>query len=693
MVISIGAGESGGCDWPACWPSAGDLSTLLSGWCGAESPATGGCSPSSAPSARRRRTGFPRHQVPAGRPRADFLQPPLCRGDARACRIAGRHAVHRAVSALRLECVAGAALIACAAFVSGGALGGAWLAQLSFIGFAGFRLLPAFQQMYNAIVMVRANRPAIERLAAELAVGRPLVTRSSRRAGQPALRAAVELVDVIVSLRARFAARPGQRVAAHRRWRGDWHRWRERLRQDDAGRSACSGCSLPRAAASKVDGEPLDPRPGCRPGSSGIGYVPQDVMILDASVRENIAFGDRSRQRSTTRGCATVARQAGASEFIEALPGGYAARISGRGRGAERRPTPADRASRARSTASPRCWCSTRRPILSMPTPSARSSTPLVRNRGSRTMLIVAHGAAVIDACDRVFELRRRADVCASAVARAGDVATARAGAMAETGWNMPPAAPRPPFWALAPNGVHARARVVALRAGASACLRSALSARRCHVPARQSPAEEADPAIVATGRESAADVARRERTQTRRRRLPRADAAPGQHHRGDLVRRPERCMRHAGIECRVLPPDTSTREINAGVRGIPAERVHRHGIAARLAASSSICRSSSATSTSGVPADARVACVLAHRMCRADAPRRRRTSGAGACDGAGSRPTRTSRSSSRSFTSASRTTRTGRPSTTWRFPRPATPSPTIRCRRQTLTTTSWRPR
>ena len=72
-----------------------------------------------------------------------------------------------------LECVAGAALIACAAFVSGRSTGSAWLAQLGFIGFAGFRLLPAFQQMYYAVVIIRAQRAGVEALASQLEMCRP----------------------------------------------------------------------------------------------------------------------------------------------------------------------------------------------------------------------------------------------------------------------------------------------------------------------------------------------------------------------------------------------------------------------------------------------------------------------------------------------------------------------------------------
>jgi ATP-binding cassette, subfamily B, bacterial PglK len=325
-----------------------------------------------------------------------------------------------------LECVAGAALIACAAYVSGRSTDGAWLAQLSFIGFAGFRLLPAVQQMYNAFVIVRANRVVIDNLASELARSQADDRRARvarRSADRWALARSIELVDVsfryspetplvLDNLALRIEA--GTAVGI-------------------VGASGCGKTTLidlilgllsPAGGRIEVDGESLD---SSRLASwqQAIGYVPQDVMILDAPLRENIAFGvepggiDDARVRE-------VARQAGASEFIEALAGGYSANLNDTGlSGGQRqrigiaRALYHDPALLVLDEATNALDGDTERAIIET----------VVRNRGSRTLLIVAHGAALIDACDRVYEMKggilrdnfppRRGDAPLSYAARA----------------------------------------------------------------------------------------------------------------------------------------------------------------------------------------------------------------------------------------------------------------------------------
>src|SRR5207237_141505 len=45
---------------------------------------------------------------------------------------------------------------------------GPWIAELSFIGLAAYRLLPALQQVFAALVKIRADRPGFENIAADL---------------------------------------------------------------------------------------------------------------------------------------------------------------------------------------------------------------------------------------------------------------------------------------------------------------------------------------------------------------------------------------------------------------------------------------------------------------------------------------------------------------------------------------------
>ena len=300
-----------------------------------------------------------------------------------------------------LECMAGAALIGCAAFVGGGIASGAWLAQLSFIGFAGFRLLPAVQQMYQAMVIVRHNLPAIVNVAAQL----------QEESAAPAQRALVEPLPLHHGI---------DLIDLSFRYDGDspWVLENACLHIPAGAAIGIVGASgagkttlidlmlgLLRPAAGQVciDGQRLDAR--LAPSwQRAIGYVPQEVIILDAPVRENIAFGvdvpliDEARLR-------VVAREAGAADFIEALPGGYDAMLSGVSgalSGGQRQRIGIARA----------LYHDPGLLVLDEATNSLDADTEraiidtVVHQRDSRTLLVVAHGAALIGACDAVFELR-----------------------------------------------------------------------------------------------------------------------------------------------------------------------------------------------------------------------------------------------------------------------------------------------
>ena len=62
-----------------------------------------------------------------------------------------------------------------------------------------------------------------------------------------------------------------------------------------------------------------------------IGYVAQDAFLSDASVADNIAYGEQDRTAVSDEAIAAAARAAEATEFIEKLPLGFATRLGERG--------------------------------------------------------------------------------------------------------------------------------------------------------------------------------------------------------------------------------------------------------------------------------------------------------------------------------------------------------------------------
>src|SRR5262245_27985731 len=86
--------------------------------------------------------------------------------------------------------------------------------------------------------------------------------------------------------------------------------------------------------------------------------------------------------------------------------------------------------------------------------------------------------------------------------------------------------------------------------------------------PARAAPPEETDPQIIETGRALREQLLsaneRRHAGSNYRVLMLRPGSITAEIWFGDL----QRCMQHAGIDCRVLPSDTPTREINAAFDG-----------------------------------------------------------------------------------------------------------------------------
>ncbi len=196
------------------------------------------------------------------------------------------------------------------------------LPLLGLFAFAGYRMLPAFQNIFTSIALMRFYLPAVRVVVDELADERLRPPRGPGRlpfakeirleglgfdygSGRPALRG----IDLTIRANTTigFAGRTG------------------------AGKSTLAGLLLgvlhPTEGRITVDGQVLDA--GNLPAwQNRVGYVPQDVFLVDGTVAENVALGLDAPDRDAVE---RAARLAGAHDFILALPGGYAERVGERG--------------------------------------------------------------------------------------------------------------------------------------------------------------------------------------------------------------------------------------------------------------------------------------------------------------------------------------------------------------------------
>ena len=231
-----------------------------------------------------------------------------------------------------LECVIVCCLVAVALYLRSGSDGvGPWLAQLSFIGLAAYRLMPALQQTFTAIVNIRAHHGAFESIAAELEqevrtdnvvsaeLAHPWRDRPHReiRAHDVSFRYAAERAPAISSLSLRVPA--GAAVGF--------------VGVNGSGKTTLvdmlAGLLIPTSGHVEVDGIVLE-HANRGAWQSAIAYVPQHVFLLDATLAENIALGMPREQIDHER-LALAVKLARLGECVASLPHGYDERLGDRG--------------------------------------------------------------------------------------------------------------------------------------------------------------------------------------------------------------------------------------------------------------------------------------------------------------------------------------------------------------------------
>jgi ABC-type multidrug transport system fused ATPase/permease subunit len=282
--------------------------------------------------------------------------------------------------------------------------------------FAGLRILPAVQQIYHAMTRIRFVSPLVDRIHADLPADTPADPPADTPAAVPAtVPAAIPAAPMV--LKDRIELRD------------------LRFAYEGAGRTAIEGVTLtiparstvglvggtgagkttvvdlilgllePQSGTIAVDGVPIGPA-NRRAWQRAVGYVPQQIFLVDDTVAANIAFGAPPEARDM----AAVERAARLAElhgFItEDLPQGYETRVGDRGvrlSGGQRQ-----RIGIARALYRDPEVLVLDEATSALDNATERAVMAAVANLGrAKTIIMIAHRLSTVQRCDTIFLLDR----------------------------------------------------------------------------------------------------------------------------------------------------------------------------------------------------------------------------------------------------------------------------------------------
>jgi len=270
---------------------------------------------------------------------------------------------------------------------------------------AGYRLLPAGQQIFASLTQLRFGWGAVVLVHADLVEGNTETSGGPPRGAQEVpyrLQSEVRFRDV-------WYAYPGASDFALRGvdFAIPKHGSLGIVGTTGAGKSTLLdlllGLLTPTSGAVEADGRPIG-EIGVRQWQRTIGYVPQQIYLTDASIAENIALGVPPGEIDQAV-IESVAKAARLDGFVADLPAGYETAVGERGvrlSGGQRQ-----RIGIARALYhDPDLLVLDEATNALDPETEAEVMQAIRAFRGRKTLVIVTHRHGTVTECDEVMELR-----------------------------------------------------------------------------------------------------------------------------------------------------------------------------------------------------------------------------------------------------------------------------------------------
>jgi len=302
-----------------------------------------------------------------------------------------------------MECVTVGGLVLVALLASSGEHGiGPWLGQLTFLGFAAYRLLPTLQQAFASVVMIRGGRAGFASIAPDLRLARTRkhvggIVESSWK-GRPQR----EICLKDVSFRYEADRRQAASGVTLRIPAGAAVGF---VGANGSGKTTLvdlvAGLLAPESGLIEIDGIILDDSNRAA-WQSRIAYVPQNIFLLDATIAQNVALGiaDAAINRERLLKAAELAQL---DEFVGTLADGYDHMVGERG-------TRLSGGQRQRIGIARALYTNASVLILDEATNALDGLTEqelmatILRLRGRYTIILIAHRLSSVRTCDVIFE-------------------------------------------------------------------------------------------------------------------------------------------------------------------------------------------------------------------------------------------------------------------------------------------------
>lgn len=206
---------------------------------------------------------------------------------------------------------------------------GSILPVLSIYALAGFKLLPAFQQIYAGVSTLRSHINAFENLQADLESSQQKQkTDLDSSSGQLKLHSEITMQDVVFQYPSKTEPALNQIDITF-----PVNQVTGLVGASGSGKSTAidllMGLISPDQGKLLIDGKTLSTT-HLNDWQNNIGYVPQSIFLSDASIKENIAFGLAFEDINDNQ-VINAAKMAHLEAFIESLPEGLNTRVGERG--------------------------------------------------------------------------------------------------------------------------------------------------------------------------------------------------------------------------------------------------------------------------------------------------------------------------------------------------------------------------